>query len=167
MGLPSPKNHQLQFLWSHRHFSYSHIPIHIHNNSIRFVYFIYLQVSEPILAKTFHRKVQSKKIFIHRESFETIIANTEEKLAQVWILYSIHNNNHRSNTHRVHSWKLIEKNSGRAHEHLNNDTFRPAEVPGIEFIDLTKWFGTKEEKKFDSAFQWIGIYCVIIRYHLI
>lgn len=43
----------------------------------------YLQVSEPILAKTFHRKVQSKKVFSHRESFDAIIAKTEEKLAQV------------------------------------------------------------------------------------
>ncbi|XP_055320022.1 uncharacterized protein LOC129577281 isoform X5 [Sitodiplosis mosellana] len=40
------------------------------------------QVSEPILAKTFHRKVQSKKVFTHRESFDVIIAKTEEKLAQ-------------------------------------------------------------------------------------
>lgn len=48
-----------------------------------FFEFCFLQVSEPILAKTFHRKVQSKKIFTHRESFDTIIAKTEEKLAQV------------------------------------------------------------------------------------
>lgn len=46
-------------------------------------FFFELQVSEPLLAKTFHRKVQSKKIFTHRESFEAIIAKTEEKLAQV------------------------------------------------------------------------------------
>lgn len=41
------------------------------------------QVSEPILNKTFHRKVQSKKVFTHRDSFDVIIAKTEEKLAQV------------------------------------------------------------------------------------
>lgn len=53
----------------------------------RFVYF-----QEPILAKTFHRKVQSKKIFIHRENFDAIIANTEEQLAQVWYtIQFIHN----------------------------------------------------------------------------
>lgn len=40
-------------------------------------------MSEPILAKTFHRKVQSKKIFTQRESFDTIIGKTEEKLSQV------------------------------------------------------------------------------------
>lgn len=49
------------------------------------IFFLYSQVSEPILAKTFHRKVQSKKIFTHRESFDAIIAKTEEKLAQVRI----------------------------------------------------------------------------------
>lgn len=49
----------------------------------------YLQVSEPILAKTFYRKVQSKKVFSHRESFDAIIVKTEEKLAQViwWLIF--------------------------------------------------------------------------------
>ncbi|XP_031637064.1 uncharacterized protein LOC116349649 isoform X3 [Contarinia nasturtii] len=45
------------------------------------------QVSEPILAKTFHRKVQSKKVFIHRESFDAILAKTDEKLAQCRMEY--------------------------------------------------------------------------------
>lgn len=45
--------------------------------------FPFSQVSEPILAKTFHRKVQSKKIFTHRESFDSIIAKAEENLTQV------------------------------------------------------------------------------------
>uniref|UniRef100_A0A1B0BR69 Uncharacterized protein n=1 Tax=Glossina palpalis gambiensis TaxID=67801 RepID=A0A1B0BR69_9MUSC len=40
------------------------------------------QVSRPMLDKSFHRKVQSRKIFTHRESFETIIAKTEEKLSK-------------------------------------------------------------------------------------
>lgn len=35
-----------------------------------------------MLDKSFHRKVQSRKIFTHRESFETIIAKTEEKLSK-------------------------------------------------------------------------------------
>lgn len=54
--------------------------------------FFHFKVSEPILAKTFHRKVQSKKVFTSRESFDTIIAKTEEKLAQVRYAsqYSIH-----------------------------------------------------------------------------
>lgn len=49
----------------------------------RFVCIFLFQVSEPILNKTFHRKVQSKKVFTHRDSFDVIIAKTEEKLAQV------------------------------------------------------------------------------------
>lgn len=69
-------------------------------NSIEYLYielifvfffspFLYSQVSEPILAKTFHRKIQSKKVFTHRESFDAIIAKTEEKLAQVRINQTI------------------------------------------------------------------------------
>jgi len=45
-----------------------------------------LQVSRPMLDKSFHRKVQSRKIFTHRESFETIIAKTEEKLSKVSLI---------------------------------------------------------------------------------
>ncbi|XP_055380139.1 uncharacterized protein LOC129611176 [Condylostylus longicornis] len=40
------------------------------------------QVSRPMLDRSFHRKVQSRKIFTHRESFETIIAKTEDKLSK-------------------------------------------------------------------------------------
>lgn len=39
-----------------------------------------------MLDKSFHRKVQSRKIFTHRESFETIIAKTEEKLSKVSLI---------------------------------------------------------------------------------
>lgn len=45
------------------------------------------QVSRPMLDKSFHRKVQSRKIFTHRESFETIIAKTEEKLSKCRLDY--------------------------------------------------------------------------------
>lgn len=41
------------------------------------------QVSRPLLEKSFYRKIQSRKVFTHRESYETIIAKTEEKLAKV------------------------------------------------------------------------------------
>lgn len=41
------------------------------------------QVSRPLLERSFHRKVQSRKVFTHRESFDTIIAKTEEKLSKV------------------------------------------------------------------------------------
>lgn len=42
-----------------------------------------LQVSRPLLERSFHRKIQSRKVFTHRESFDTIIAKTEEKLSKV------------------------------------------------------------------------------------
>ncbi|CAN7950413.1 unnamed protein product, partial [Ixodes pacificus] len=37
-------------------------------------------VGAMLLEKTFHRKVQSRKIFQHRESFETILVKAEELL---------------------------------------------------------------------------------------
>ncbi|KAG5894684.1 hypothetical protein JTB14_014333 [Gonioctena quinquepunctata] len=40
------------------------------------------QVSRPLLERSFHRKIQSRKVFTHRESYETIIAKTEEKLSK-------------------------------------------------------------------------------------
>ncbi|XP_065155671.1 uncharacterized protein Stacl isoform X4 [Atheta coriaria] len=40
------------------------------------------QVSRPLLEKSFYRKIQSRKVFTHRESYETIIAKTEEKLVK-------------------------------------------------------------------------------------
>ncbi|XP_063929355.1 uncharacterized protein LOC135141810 isoform X2 [Zophobas morio] len=40
------------------------------------------QVSRPLLERSFHRKIQSRKVFTHRESYETIIAKTEEKLVK-------------------------------------------------------------------------------------
>jgi hypothetical protein len=46
-----------------------------------------LQVSRPLLERSFHRKVQSRKVFAHRESFETIVAKTEEKLSKCRIDY--------------------------------------------------------------------------------
>lgn len=41
------------------------------------------QVSRPLLEKSFYRKIQSRKVFTHRDSYDTIIAKTEEKLAKV------------------------------------------------------------------------------------
>merc|ERR1712226_1404591 len=37
-------------------------------------------VSRPLLEKTFHMKIQSRKIFTQREGYETILAKTEEML---------------------------------------------------------------------------------------
>ncbi|KAH8407449.1 hypothetical protein KR222_001353, partial [Zaprionus bogoriensis] len=55
------------------------------------------QVSRPMLDKSFHRKVQSRKIFTHRESFETIIAKTEEKLSKCRLDYKQCHVAHRQN----------------------------------------------------------------------
>ncbi|XP_022649695.1 uncharacterized protein LOC111245510 isoform X3 [Varroa destructor] len=42
-----------------------------------------------LLEKTFFRKIQSRKIFLHRESFETILTKAEELLAKCHDNYSI------------------------------------------------------------------------------
>ncbi|CRL05816.1 CLUMA_CG018842, isoform A [Clunio marinus] len=55
------------------------------------------QVSRPLLERSFHRKVQSRKVFTHRESFETIIAKTEEKLSKCRIDYKQCFTAHRQN----------------------------------------------------------------------
>lgn len=47
------------------------------------------QVSRSLLEKSFHRKIQSRKTFAHRESYETIIARTEEKLIKVSLFHFI------------------------------------------------------------------------------
>ncbi|KAL1498131.1 hypothetical protein ABEB36_008982 [Hypothenemus hampei] len=40
------------------------------------------QVSRPMLERSFYRKIQTRKVFAHRESYDSIIAKTEEKLAK-------------------------------------------------------------------------------------
>ena len=50
-----------------------------------------------MLERSFHRKVQSRKVFTHRESFETIIAKTEEKLSKCRIEYKQSFMAHRQN----------------------------------------------------------------------
>ena len=40
-------------------------------------------VSRPLLEKTFHMKIQSRTVFLHRESFETILDKTEQMLLKV------------------------------------------------------------------------------------
>ncbi|KAF5281601.1 hypothetical protein FQR65_LT02921 [Abscondita terminalis] len=40
------------------------------------------QISRPLLERSFFRKIQSRKVFSHRESYETIVTKTEEKLAK-------------------------------------------------------------------------------------
>ncbi|XP_076346314.1 uncharacterized protein LOC143244822 isoform X2 [Tachypleus tridentatus] len=46
------------------------------------------QVAMMLLEKTFHRKIQSRKIFLHRESFETVLSKAEELLSKCHQDYS-------------------------------------------------------------------------------
>uniref|UniRef100_T1JBE3 SH3 domain-containing protein n=1 Tax=Strigamia maritima TaxID=126957 RepID=T1JBE3_STRMM len=46
------------------------------------------QVSIPLLERTFHRKVQSRKVFSHRENYEAILNKTEELLNKCYRDYS-------------------------------------------------------------------------------
>ncbi|XP_020717503.1 uncharacterized protein LOC101453779 isoform X1 [Ceratitis capitata] len=66
------------------------------------------QVSRPMLDKSFHRKVQSRKIFTHRESFETIIAKTEEKLAKCRLDYKQCYLSHRQNPTQLSLTEYID-----------------------------------------------------------
>ncbi|XP_042901409.2 guanine nucleotide exchange factor VAV2 isoform X2 [Parasteatoda tepidariorum] len=59
------------------------------------------QVGMMLLEKTFHRKIQSRKIFLHRESLETILSKAEELLNKCHQDYTEAYNNlisHRSHT---------------------------------------------------------------------
>ncbi|XP_031830215.1 SH3 and cysteine-rich domain-containing protein isoform X2 [Nomia melanderi] len=42
--------------------------------------FFQQQLSRPTLEASFHRKLQSRKVFAHREAFEQVVAKSEEKL---------------------------------------------------------------------------------------
>ncbi|XP_037941966.1 uncharacterized protein LOC119674883 [Teleopsis dalmanni] len=66
------------------------------------------QVSRPMLDKSFHRKVQSRKIFTHRESFETIIAKTEEKLSKCRLDYKQGYMAHRQNPTQLSLTEYID-----------------------------------------------------------
>ncbi|XP_043216926.1 uncharacterized protein LOC122379073 isoform X10 [Amphibalanus amphitrite] len=46
------------------------------------------QVSRAIVEKSFHRKIQSKKIFMHKESYEAILLKTDEMLQKCHRVYS-------------------------------------------------------------------------------
>ena len=41
------------------------------------------EVSRPLVENTFYRKIESRKVFAHRESFDVIIAKAEEQLRKV------------------------------------------------------------------------------------
>lgn len=44
------------------------------------------QVSRPLVERSFHRKLQSRKVFAHREGYEAIITKTEETLTKVRLI---------------------------------------------------------------------------------
>ncbi|ODM97941.1 F-BAR and double SH3 domains protein 1, partial [Orchesella cincta] len=46
------------------------------------------QVARPLLEKTFCLKIQSRKVFAHRESFETVLSKTEALLSKAYRDYS-------------------------------------------------------------------------------
>ncbi|GIX95235.1 uncharacterized protein CEXT_731401 [Caerostris extrusa] len=89
------------------------------------------QVGMMLLEKTFHRKIQSRKIFLHRESFETILSKAEELLNKCHQDYTEAYNNllsHRSHTklaeyydmHNAYVQQLHAANGMLAH--YNTDT---------------------------------------------
>lgn len=55
------------------------------------------QIARPLLERSFYRKVQSRKVFTHRESFDTIISKTEDKLSKCRIDYKENFIAHRQN----------------------------------------------------------------------
>ncbi|XP_043267772.1 uncharacterized protein Stacl isoform X2 [Venturia canescens] len=45
------------------------------------------QLSRPTLEASFHRKIQSRKIFAHREAYDQVVGKTEEKLQRARVDY--------------------------------------------------------------------------------
>ncbi|KAK6640081.1 hypothetical protein RUM43_008358 [Polyplax serrata] len=45
------------------------------------------QISRPLLEKSFFRKIQSRKVFSHRDSYENVIKQAEEKLSKTRLEY--------------------------------------------------------------------------------
>lgn len=41
------------------------------------------EVAKPLVENTFYRKIEARKVFAHRESFESIISKAEEQLKKV------------------------------------------------------------------------------------
>ncbi|KAK0088579.1 hypothetical protein PV325_011499 [Microctonus aethiopoides] len=45
------------------------------------------QISRPAMESSFHRKLQSRKVFAHREAYEQVVSKTEEKLQRARVDY--------------------------------------------------------------------------------
>ncbi|XP_055949284.1 uncharacterized protein LOC129983710 isoform X7 [Argiope bruennichi] len=89
------------------------------------------QVGMMLLEKTFHRKIQSRKIFLHRESFETILSKAEELLNKCHQDYTEAYNNllqHRSHTKLAEYYDMHNAYVQQLHaangmlEHYNKET---------------------------------------------
>ncbi|GFS67083.1 uncharacterized protein NPIL_698301 [Nephila pilipes] len=89
------------------------------------------QVGMMLLEKTFHRKIQSRKIFLHRESFETILSKAEELLNKCHQDYTEAYNNllsHRSHTKLAEYYDMHNAYVQQLHaangmlEHYSRDT---------------------------------------------
>ncbi|XP_018795906.1 PREDICTED: uncharacterized protein LOC108973251 isoform X3 [Bactrocera latifrons] len=93
------------------------------------------QVSRPMLDKSFHRKVQSRKIFTHRESFETIIAKTEEKLSKCRLDYKQCYLSHRQNPTPLSLTEYIDAHNAYVQQlHATNamlETYHCETVPQL------------------------------------
>uniref|UniRef100_A0A1I8PL17 Stac-like n=1 Tax=Stomoxys calcitrans TaxID=35570 RepID=A0A1I8PL17_STOCA len=96
---------------------------------------LYRQVSRPMLDKSFHRKVQSRKIFTHRESFETIIAKTEEKLSKCRLDYKQCYVAHRQNATQQSLTEYIDAHNAYVQQlHATNamlETYQCETVPQL------------------------------------
>ncbi|XP_054736674.1 uncharacterized protein LOC129243579 [Anastrepha obliqua] len=93
------------------------------------------QVSRPMLDKSFHRKVQSRKIFTHRESFETIIAKTDEKLSKCRLDYKQCYKSHRQNPTQLSLTEYIDAHNAYVQQlHATNamlETYHCETVPQL------------------------------------
>lgn len=69
------------------------------------------QVARPLLERSFYRKVQSRKVFTHRESFDTIISKTEEKLSKCRIEYKQCFIAHRQNPTQITLTQYIDSHN--------------------------------------------------------
>ncbi|XP_040569917.1 uncharacterized protein Stacl isoform X2 [Lepeophtheirus salmonis] len=73
---------------------------------------IFLRViSRPLLEKTFHMKIQSRKVFNHRESFESVLGKTEEMLIKCHEDYSKSFEYQQEETSPSNNLKLIESHN--------------------------------------------------------
>lgn len=105
------------------------------------------QVGVVLQERTFHRKIQAQKIFLHRESFETILSKAEELLGKCHQDYTEAYNNlisHKSHTKLAEYYDMHNAYVQQLHaangmlEHYNRETL-PKLLEELEdvYIDLS------------------------------